>query len=50
MDPGLERRKAIFVAGKTDGKREFQSLEVIGINEFANSFVRISIQFISVEF
>ena len=31
----------LYIAGKTDGGREFQSLEVIEINELANAFVRL---------
>ena len=33
----------LYVAGKADRGREFQSLEVIGINELANAFVRLVI-------
>ena len=39
-DAGLEGLKAIIV-GKTVGGREFQSLDVIEINELANVFVRL---------
>ena len=38
VDAGLERLKVI--AGKTVGGREFLSLDVIGINELANVFIR----------
>ena len=41
-DACLERLKviySIYVAGKTVGGREFQSLGVIMINELANAFV-----------
>ena len=39
VDACLER---LYVAGKTVEGREFQSLEdVIGINELANTFVRL---------
>ena len=31
----------LYAAGKTDRGREFQSLEIIGINELANAFVRL---------
>ena len=30
----------LYVAEKTDGGSDFQSLEVIGINKLASSFVR----------
>ena len=40
VDADLERRR-LYVAGKTDSGREFQSLEVIGINELANAYVRL---------
>ena len=32
------------MAGKTVGGKEFQSLDVIGINEFANAFVRLVVR------
>ena len=41
VDAGLERLKVICYCGKTVGGREFQSLDVIGINELANAFVRL---------
>ena len=29
----------LYLAGKMDGESEFQSLEIIGINQLANAFV-----------
>ena len=40
MDADLEGLK-VTVVGKTVRGREFQSLDVIGINELANAFVRL---------
>ena len=36
-----KRLRVIYYSGKPDERREFQSLEVIGINELANGFVRL---------
>ena len=41
VDAGLEILKVICCCGKTVGGREFRSLDVIGINELANAFVRL---------
>lgn len=38
----LERQK---VAGKKEAEREFQSLEVIGINEWAYVFISLLVRF-----
>ena len=41
-DACLERLKVIlYVAGKMVRRREFQSLDVIGINALANAFVQL---------
>ena len=41
------RRQGYYVTGKTDEGKEFQSLEVIEINELTNVFVRIVSNLIS---
>ena len=43
LDADIERLEVICSAGETVKGREFQSLEVIGINELANPFVRFKV-------
>ena len=41
VDASFERLKVICMAGKKGGESEFQTLEVTGINEVTNIFVRL---------